>query len=72
MTAHPEVLVQLRNKRVADAEGLNAHRRRPKSLRVGEAATVRRSPQAAAGRKREAEDLGRPQRRLRGGSVAGW
>jgi hypothetical protein len=66
------VLVQLRETRVADAEGLNAHRRLHKSIRVGEDAKVRRSPQAAAGRKRDAEELGRPQRLLRGGSVAGW
>jgi hypothetical protein len=62
VTAHPEVLVQLRNKRVADAEGFNAHRRPYKSIRVGAEAKVRRSPQAAACRKRDAEELGRPQR----------
>jgi hypothetical protein len=72
VTAHPEVLVQLRNKLVADAEGFNAHRRLHKSIRVGEDAKVRRSPQAAACRKRDVEELGRPQRLLRGGSVAGW
>jgi hypothetical protein len=66
------VLGQLRNKLVADAEGLNAHRRRHESIRVGEEAKVRRSPQAAAGRKREAEELGRPHRLLRGGNGAGW
>jgi hypothetical protein len=65
------VLVQLRKKLVADAEGFNAHRRLHKSIRVGEDVKVRRSPQAAAGRKRDAEELGRPQRLLRGGSVAG-
>ena len=54
MTAHPEVLVQLRNKLVADAEGFNAHRRLHKSIRVGEDVKVRRSPQAAACRKRYA------------------
>ena len=72
MTAHPEVLVQLRNKLVADAEGFNAHRRLHESIRVGEDVKVRRSPQAAACRKRYAEELGRPHRLLGGGSVAGW
>jgi hypothetical protein len=72
VTAHPEVLVQLRETRVADAEGLNAHRRLPKSIRVGEDAKARRSPQAAAGRKRDVKARGRPHRLLRGGSVAGW
>ena len=72
MTAHPEVLVQLRKKRVADAEGCNAHRRLHKRIRVGEEVKVRRSPQAAAGRKRDVEELGRPHRLLRVGSVGGW
>jgi hypothetical protein len=45
----------------ADAEGLNAHRRPPKTIRVGEDGKVRRSPQAVACRKREVEELGRPQ-----------
>jgi hypothetical protein len=66
------VLVQLRNKLVADAEGFNAHRRLHESIRVGEDVKVRRSPQAAACRKRYAEELGRPHRLLGGGSVAGW
>jgi hypothetical protein len=66
------VLVQLRNKLVADAEGLNAHRRLHESIRLGEDVKVRRSPQAAACRKRDAEELGRPHRLLRGGNVAGW
>jgi hypothetical protein len=66
------VLGQLRNKLVADAEGFNAHRRPYKSIRVGEDVKVRRGPQAAACRKRDAEELGRPQRLLRGESVAGW
>jgi hypothetical protein len=71
-TAHPEVLVPLRHTLVADAEGVNAPRRRHESLRVGEDVQVRRSPQAAAGRKRDAEARGRLHRRLGGGSVAGW
>jgi hypothetical protein len=66
------VLVQLRDTLAADAEGLNTHRKPHKSIRVGEAAKVRRSPQAAAGRKRDVEELGRPSRLLRGGSVEGW
>ena len=72
MTAHPEVLVQLRDTRVADAEGFNAHRRLHESIRVGEDAKVRRSPQAAACRKRDVEELGRPQRLLRMESVGDW
>jgi hypothetical protein len=72
VTAHPEVLVQLRSKRVADAEGVNAHRRLHQSIRGGEEAKVRRSPQVVACRKRDAEALGRPQSLLRGGSVAAW
>ena len=57
---------------MADAEGVHAHRRRHKSIRVGEDGKVRRSPQAAACRKRDADARGRPHRRLRGGRVAGW
>jgi hypothetical protein len=72
VTAHPEGLVQLRDKLVADAEGFNAHRRPHKSIRIGEDVKVRRSPQAAACRKRYVEELGRPQRLLRVGSVGGW
>ena len=72
MTAHPEVLVQLRNERVADAEGFNAHRRLHKSIRCGEDVKVRRSPQAVACRKRDVEELGRPSRLLRVGSRAVW
>jgi hypothetical protein len=72
VTAHPEVLVQLRDKLAADAEGFNAHRRPHKSIRLGEDVKVRRSPQAAACRKRYVEELGRPHRLLRGGSVGGW
>ena len=64
VTAHPEVLGQLRNKLVADAEGVNAHRRPHKSIRVGEDAKVRRSPQAAACRERDVEELGRPHQLL--------
>ena len=72
VTAHPEVLVQLRNTLVADAEGLNAHRRPHKRIRVGEDAQVRRSPQAAACRERDVDELGRPQRLLpQGNSDAG-
>jgi hypothetical protein len=58
------VLVQLREKLVADAEGVNAHRRLHKSIRVGEETKVRRSPQAAACRKRYVTELGRPPRLL--------
>ena len=72
VTAHPEGLVPLRTKLVADAEGFNAPRRRHESLRGGEDVKVRRSPQAAACRKRDAAERGRPPRLLGGGSVAGW
>ena len=63
-TAPPEVLVPLRTALVADAEGLNAHRRQHKTIRAGEDGTVRRSPQAVAGRKRGAQARGKPQRLL--------
>jgi hypothetical protein len=49
---------------VADAEGLNAHRRQYESIHLGEDVKVRRSPQAVACRKRDVEELGRPQRLL--------
>jgi len=69
VSAHPEVLVQRRDQLVADAEGVHAHRRPHKRLRVGEEALVRRSPQAAAGRQRDVKELGRPPRRLAGGQA---
>ena len=69
MTAHPEVLVQLRDERVADAEGINDHRRQHKIIRFGEDVKVRRSPQAVACRKRYVEELGRPHRLLPVGSA---
>ena len=72
MTAHPEGLGQLRETRVADAAGGNAHRRRPKRIRFGEEVKVRRSPQAAACRKRDGKARGRPHRLLGVGSVGGW
>ena len=58
---HPEVLVQLRDELVADAEGFNAHRRQHESTWKGEGAKVRRSPQAVACRKRNAVELRKPQ-----------
>ena len=61
MIAHPEVLVQLRNKLVADAEGFNVHRRQHRSTRVGEGVEIRRSPQAVACRKRCVREPGKPQ-----------
>ncbi len=66
---HPEVLVQLRDKLVADAEGFNVHRRQHKSTRIGEDAKVRRSPQAAACRKRHVRELGKPLGFPAGGKV---
>ena len=60
MTAHPEVLVQLRDELVADAEGFNDHRRQYKIIRNGLDVKVRRSPQAVACRKRCTQELGRP------------
>ena len=69
VTAPPDVLVQLRKTLVADAEGLNAPRRRHNHLRWGEDVQVRRSPQAAACRKRGVEARGRPHRRLCVGSL---
>ncbi len=63
------MLVQLRNEFVADAEGFNVHRRQHMIIRVGEDVKVRRRPQAVACRKRYVEELGRPHRLLRVGSV---
>ena len=71
MTAHPEVLVQLRDELVADAEGFNDHRRQYKIIHSGLDVKVRRSPQAVACRKRYAEELGRPHWLLHGGSIEG-
>ncbi len=61
MIAHPEVLVQLREELVVDAEGFNVHRRQYRSIREGEDVKVHRSPQAVACRKRCVEELGKPQ-----------
>jgi hypothetical protein len=36
VAAHPEVLVQLRDELVADAEGFNVHRRQHEIIRFGE------------------------------------
>ena len=60
MAAHPEVLVQLRDELVADAEGFDDHRRQHEIIRFGEDEKVRRSPQAVACRKRYVQELGRP------------
>jgi len=62
VNAHPEVLVQLRNLLVADAEGFNEHRRQHRNVRNGKDVEVRRSPQAVACRKRYVGELGKPQR----------
>ena len=70
MTAHPEVLVQLRDEFVADAEGFNVHRRQHEIICYGEDGKVRRSPQAVACRKRYVEELGRPHGLLLVGSTA--
>jgi hypothetical protein len=68
VTAHPEVLVQLRDELVADAEGFNDHRRQHEIIRFGEDVKVRRSPQAVACRERYDQELGRPHRLLSQGS----
>ena len=68
VAAYPEVLAQLRNKVVADAEGFNAYRMQYESIRIGEDVKVRRSPQAMACRKRYVEELGKPHRLLVVGS----
>ena len=60
VTAHPEVLVQLRNELVADAEGFNDRRRQYKIIPSGLDVKVRRSHQAVACRKRCTQELGRP------------
>ena len=56
----PEVLVQLRDEFVADAEGFNVYRRQYEIIRLGEDVKVRRSHQAVACRKRHVQELGRP------------
>jgi len=48
--------------RVADAEGVHAHRRPYTTLRIGKERKVRRSPQAVACRKRAVQERGRPRR----------
>jgi len=58
VTAHPEVLVQLRDELAADAEGFDDHRRQYKIIRNGLDGKVRRSPQAVACRKRYVRELG--------------
>jgi hypothetical protein len=73
--ARPEVLVQLRNVLIADAEGLDAHRRQYENTRLqqGEGGKVRRSRQAVACRKRSVQELGKPHELLtvgRGGRRA--
>jgi len=60
VVAHPEVLVQLRDKFVADAEELEIYRRQHRSSRAGEGVEIRRSPQAVACRKRCDVELGKP------------
>jgi len=69
VVAHPEVLVQLRDKLATDAEGFSMHRRQHRCTRFGEGVEVRRSPQAMACRKRYVGELGRPSRRLPAGGV---
>jgi hypothetical protein len=60
VTVHPEVLVQLRNTLVADAEGFNAPEGNMNTSEEARMCKVRRSPQAAACRKRYVEELGKP------------
>ncbi|HAM53354.1 MAG TPA: hypothetical protein DCP92_22665 [Nitrospiraceae bacterium] len=62
--AHPEVLGQLRDKLVADAEGFNVHRRQNKIIHKWLGWEGRRSHQAVACRKRYVVELGKPQRFL--------
>ena len=57
---------------VADAEGLNAHRRQYETIRMGKDRKVRRSPQAVACRKRDVEELGRPHTFLPGENDDVW
>ncbi len=66
------MLVQLRDKLFADAEGFNVHRRQHRSIRFGEDVKVRRSPQAVACRKRYVGEPGRPQRLLAVVSMDEW
>ena len=71
----PEVLVQLRNELVADAEGFNVHRRQHRGTRIGEGVEVRRSHQAVACRKRDVREPGKSQEflcKVRLRSRQGW
>ncbi len=67
--AYPEVLVQLLDELVADAEGFNVHRRQHRSTRKGEGVEVRRNPQAVACRKRRVREPRRSHRFLAWGGV---
>src|SRR2546426_597245 len=73
VTAHPEVLGQLRKGACCGRRGFA---RTPQATQDqpcrGEDGKVRRSPQAVACRKRGVEARGRPQQLLHGGSDGGW
>ena len=72
MVARPEVLVQLRNGEIVDAEGFNADRRQHRSIRFSKDVEVHRSRQAVACRKRYTGELGKPRCAPETGSDRGY
>ena len=72
MTAHPEVLVQLRHGH-GGRRGFSRSRRPHARNRLGQVVQVRRSPQAVACRKRDVEEArGKPQTLLDVENLRGW
>src|SRR5207245_1569223 len=71
VTAHPEVLGQLRHGN-GGRRGFERSRRPHARNRCGQVVQVRRSPQAVAGRKRDGEERGKPQTLLDGENLGRW
>ena len=71
MTAHPEVLGQLRHGH-GGRRGFARSRRQHERHRCGQVVQVRRSPQAVACRKRDVEERGKPQTLLDVANLGRW
>ena len=71
MTAHPEVLVQLRHGH-GGRRGFSRSRRQQARNRCGQVVPVRRRPQAVACRKRDDEERGKPQTLLYVDNLGRW
>ena len=71
MTAHPEVLVQLRHGHCG-RRGFSRSRRQHARNRFGQVGQVRRSPQAVACRKRDVEARRKPQTLLDVENLGRW